>query len=141
MNPNLNWNDSARYEAVGWSFGLFGRLQPELIWLICKSNYPNSEHPDILQCLYVCRLSCYCNGESLPEGARMYLGMSDWAGVHDAEIALVVVPAGGVWGMNMQINQYMQDIQRNSVYVSDQIHGQRLGMPGTQPHLTRGVVD
>jgi hypothetical protein len=92
MNLNANWNQSGSAEAVGWSFGLFGRLPPELIWLICKSNEPLVEHPDILPCLYVCRLSCYCNGQSSPEGARMYLEMSDWGDVIDAEIALVADP-------------------------------------------------
>ena len=102
MNLNvINWNQSANYAAVGWSFGLFGRLTPELIWLICKSYDPIMENPDTLPCIYLCRLSCYCNGASSQPGRNMYLQMSDWAEVMDAEIALVEVPEfGGVWVPN-----------------------------------------
>jgi hypothetical protein len=102
MNLNVNWNQSANYEAVGWSFGLFGRLTPELIWLICKSDDTTLEHPDMLQCLYVCRLSCYCNPSNERVDRNMYLQMSDLADVMDAENAIVEVQ-WGVWGANPDV--------------------------------------
>ena len=88
-------NHTSNFQAVGWSFGLFGRLTPELIWHICKSDDPNSEHPDILSLLYVFRVSCYCNGESFQKGARLYLGMGDFEEVLHEEVA--IFPVWEVW--------------------------------------------
>jgi hypothetical protein len=87
-------NHTSNFQAAGWSFGLFGRLTPELIWHICKPG-DNSEHPDIISLLYVFRVSTYCNGQSCQEGARLYLGMGDFEEVLEEEFAML--PVWEVW--------------------------------------------
>ena len=83
-----NWNQCSNFEAVGWSFGQFGRLTPALIWQICKSNDPDLEHPDILGLLYVCRLSSYCDGVRFQDDAQFWLQMHDWEAVIDADMKI-----------------------------------------------------
>jgi hypothetical protein len=88
MPTTDHWNCTGHSDAVGWSFGLFGRLSPDLLWLICRSNQPELQHPDILQLLYVLRLSSQCDGRRLCPGSLVfrYLSMDDWDELIDLEM-------------------------------------------------------
>jgi hypothetical protein len=85
-----HWNFTEHFEAVGWSFGLFGLLTPELLWLICRSEDPDLEHPDVLPLLYVLRVSSQCDGRQNIEGSALtrYLEMQDWDELIDLETML-----------------------------------------------------
>jgi hypothetical protein len=81
------------YSAVGWSFGQFGRLSPELLWMICSTTPDDAMgvglgHPDILQMLYVLRISSQCDSRPYREGSSLwrYLNMTHWHHLLDMEM-------------------------------------------------------
>jgi hypothetical protein len=81
------------YSTAGWSFGQFGRLSPELLWMICTTTPDDANgvglgHPDILQMLYVLRISSQCDSRPVTVGGSLwrYLNMTHWHQLLDMEM-------------------------------------------------------